>query len=86
MPGAYSQLLLHVVFSTKERKPWIADVAADRFDPNSAPSNLSGLRLSPFIGGSISSHISSAFLAYLAVQSPSKKSRQFPTEIGHASR
>ena len=28
MPGTYSQLLLHVVFSTKGRIPWItADVA-----------------------------------------------------------
>lgn len=28
MPGTYSQLLLHVVFSTKGRRPWItADVA-----------------------------------------------------------
>jgi len=37
MPGTYSQLLLHVVFSTKGRTPWIAnDVAA---------------RLYPYIGG-----------------------------------
>ncbi len=37
MPGTYSQLLLHVVFSTKHRKPWItADVAE---------------RLYPYIGG-----------------------------------
>ena len=37
MPGTYSQLLLHVVFSTKGRTPWIgADVAA---------------RLHPYIGG-----------------------------------
>ncbi|MBI1189585.1 MAG: hypothetical protein GC200_02745 [Tepidisphaera sp.] len=28
MPGTYSQILLHVVFSTKHREPWItADVA-----------------------------------------------------------
>ena len=28
MPGTYSQLLLHIVFSTKGRAPWItADVA-----------------------------------------------------------
>jgi len=25
MPGTYSQLLLHVVFSTKHRTPWITD-------------------------------------------------------------
>ena len=37
MPGTYSQLLLHVVFSTKGRHPWInTDVAA---------------RLHPYIGG-----------------------------------
>lgn len=39
MPGTYSQLLLHVVFSTKGRHPWItADIAS---------------RLYPFIGGII---------------------------------
>jgi len=37
MPGTYSQLLLHVVFSTKNRTPWITcDVSA---------------RLYPYIGG-----------------------------------
>ena len=37
MAGTYSQLLLHVVFSTKGRAPWIAaDVAA---------------RLYPYMGG-----------------------------------
>lgn len=37
MPGTYSQLLLHFVFSTKDRRPWItADVAE---------------RLYPYIGG-----------------------------------
>jgi putative transposase len=37
MPGTYSQVLLHVVFSTKHREPWITpDVAT---------------RLYPFIGG-----------------------------------
>jgi len=37
MPGTYSQLLLHIVFSTKGRAPWItADVAE---------------RLYPYIGG-----------------------------------
>ncbi len=30
MPGTYSQLLLHVVFSTKGRAPWIAADVADR--------------------------------------------------------
>ncbi len=39
MPGTYSQLLLHVVFSTKNRTPWIADEIAER--------------LYPFIGGII---------------------------------
>jgi len=39
MPGTYSQLLLHIVFSTKGREPWItADVAE---------------RLYPYIGGII---------------------------------
>src|SRR5436305_1982857 len=37
MPGTYSQLLLHVVFATKRRMPWIgAEVAA---------------RLYPYLGG-----------------------------------
>jgi putative transposase len=37
MPGTFSQLLLHIVFSTKDRAPWItADVAE---------------RLYPYIGG-----------------------------------
>ena len=30
MPGTYSQLLLHVVFSTKHRQPWITPDVADR--------------------------------------------------------
>jgi putative transposase len=39
MPGTYSQMLLHVVFSTKHREPWIThDVAA---------------RLYPYMGGII---------------------------------
>ena len=37
MPGTYSQLLLHAVFSTKGREPWITP-------------NLAG-RLYPYIGG-----------------------------------
>ncbi len=37
MPGTYSQLLLHIVFSTKSRTPWIAADVAER--------------LSPYIGG-----------------------------------
>jgi putative transposase len=37
MPGTYSQLLLHIVFSTKGRTPWIAPDVAER--------------LYPFIGG-----------------------------------
>jgi REP element-mobilizing transposase RayT len=37
MPGTYSQILFHVVFSTKHREPWItSDVAA---------------RLYPYMGG-----------------------------------
>jgi len=39
MPGTYSQILLHIVFSTKRRQPWIvADVAR---------------RLYPYLGGII---------------------------------
>ena len=30
MPGTYSQLLLHIVFSTKGRTPWITPEVADR--------------------------------------------------------
>lgn len=30
MPGTYSQLLLHIVFSTKRREPWITTDVADR--------------------------------------------------------
>jgi putative transposase len=33
MPGTYSQLLLHVVFSTKDRVPWITTDIADRLYP-----------------------------------------------------
>jgi REP element-mobilizing transposase RayT len=33
MPGTYSQLLLHVVFSTKRREPWVAPEIADRLYP-----------------------------------------------------
>jgi putative transposase len=33
MPGTYSQLLLHVVFSTKGRTPWIVGDVADRLYP-----------------------------------------------------
>lgn len=33
MPGTYSQLLLHVVFSTKGRKPWITRDVAERLYP-----------------------------------------------------
>ncbi|MFI5379992.1 MAG: IS200/IS605 family transposase [Tepidisphaerales bacterium] len=30
MPGTYSQLLFHVVFSTKHREPWISAEVAER--------------------------------------------------------
>ena len=30
MPGTYSQLLLHIVFSTKSRRAWIVPDVADR--------------------------------------------------------
>ena len=33
MPGTYSQILLHVVFSTKRREPWIAPGIAERLYP-----------------------------------------------------
>ena len=33
MPGTYSQLLLHVVFSTKGRRPWIGTDVAERLHP-----------------------------------------------------
>ena len=33
MPGTYSQLLLHIVFSTKQRKPWITHDVAERLYP-----------------------------------------------------
>ncbi len=33
MPGTYSQILLHAVFSTKERRPWIDANVADRLYP-----------------------------------------------------
>lgn len=33
MPGTYSQLLLHVVFSTKGRRPWIGPEVAQRLYP-----------------------------------------------------
>lgn len=33
MPGTYSQLLLHIVFSTKRRERWITPAIADRLYP-----------------------------------------------------
>ncbi len=33
MPGTYSQLLLHVVYSTKGRTPWITHEVAERLYP-----------------------------------------------------
>jgi putative transposase len=33
MPGTYSQLLLHIVFSTKGRAPWISVDVAERLYP-----------------------------------------------------
>ncbi len=33
MPGTYSQILLHVVFSTKQRQPWIAPAVSERLYP-----------------------------------------------------
>jgi REP element-mobilizing transposase RayT len=33
MPGTYSQLLLHIVFSTKHRERWITPDVADRLYP-----------------------------------------------------
>ncbi len=33
MPGTYSQILLHIVFSTKERQPWITSEIASRLYP-----------------------------------------------------
>jgi len=33
MPGTYSQLLLHIVFSTKGRTPWITSEVAERLYP-----------------------------------------------------
>ena len=33
MPGTYSQILLHIVYSTKGRKPWISSTLAEDFYP-----------------------------------------------------
>lgn len=33
MPGTYSQVLLHVVFSTKHRERWISAQVAERLYP-----------------------------------------------------
>ncbi|MBY0307699.1 MAG: IS200/IS605 family transposase [Phycisphaerales bacterium] len=33
MPGTYSQILLHIVFSTKRREPWITADIAERLYP-----------------------------------------------------
>lgn len=30
MPGTFSQILFHIIFSTKEREPWITPDVADR--------------------------------------------------------
>ena len=34
MPGTYSQLLLHIVTSTKGRAPWISTAVAERLYPD----------------------------------------------------
>jgi len=33
MPGTYSQILLHVIFSTKHREPWMTPDIAERLYP-----------------------------------------------------
>jgi putative transposase len=33
MPGTFSQILLHIVFSTKKRQPWISPDLAERLYP-----------------------------------------------------
>jgi REP element-mobilizing transposase RayT len=33
MPGTYSQILLHVVFSTKQRRPWLTPEVTTRLYP-----------------------------------------------------
>ncbi len=33
MPGTYSQILLHIVFSTKHRQPWVTAETAERLYP-----------------------------------------------------
>ncbi|MBC7834336.1 MAG: transposase [Phycisphaerales bacterium] len=33
MPGTFSQVLLHVVFSTKQRRPWFTPAVAERLYP-----------------------------------------------------
>ena len=33
MPGTYSQMMLHIVFSTKDREPWITPPVAERLYP-----------------------------------------------------
>jgi REP element-mobilizing transposase RayT len=33
MPGTYSQILLHIIFSTKQRHPWITPDIAERMYP-----------------------------------------------------
>lgn len=30
MPGTYSQILLHVIFTTKQRRPWLTPEVSDR--------------------------------------------------------
>lgn len=33
MPGTYSQILFHIVFSTKHREPWITTEVAAKLHP-----------------------------------------------------
>ena len=33
MPGTYSEILLHIVFSTKQRQPWLRAEVTDRLYP-----------------------------------------------------
>jgi REP element-mobilizing transposase RayT len=33
MPGTYSQILLHIVFSTRRREPWLSSTVVERLYP-----------------------------------------------------
>ena len=51
MPGTYSQILLHIVFSTKHREPWITPDIVERLYPYMGGIVLAGKGVLYDVGG-----------------------------------